>query len=94
METLSLTCARQCSTLPVGDWRCNASGLLGEEGEGEESEGKTRSTREGREGDVHMRNGWHVEMLMVLAVVIWVAPARSYAAGEREGLPRMGPARS
>ena len=39
-----------------------------------------------------MRNGWHVEMLMVLAVVIWVAPARSYAAGEREGLPRMGPA--
>ena len=44
-ETLSLTCARQCSTLPVGDWRCNASSLLGEEGE--ESEGQPRSTRDG-----------------------------------------------
>jgi hypothetical protein len=37
METLYLKCAYQFSTLPVGDWRCNASGLLGEEGE--ESEG-------------------------------------------------------
>ena len=31
-------------------------------------------------------------MLMVLAVVIWVAPALSSATGEREGMPRIGPA--
>jgi len=37
METLYLKYARQFSTLPVGDWRCNAFDLLGEEGE--ESEG-------------------------------------------------------
>ena len=39
-----------------------------------------------------MRHGWSVEMLMMLAVVIWVAPALSSATGEREGMPRIGPA--
>jgi len=39
-----------------------------------------------------MRHGWSVKRFMGLAVVIWVAPALSYATGEHEGLPRIGPA--
>jgi protein SCO1/2 len=39
-----------------------------------------------------MRNGWDVGMLIVLAVVGWLAPTLSYAAGKSEGLPRIGPA--
>src|SRR5712691_6173272 len=39
-----------------------------------------------------MQNGWGVGMLMVLAAVGWLAPTFSSAAGEREGLPRIGPA--
>jgi protein SCO1/2 len=41
---------------------------------------------------VHRRQGWSVARLLVLAVVLWIAPARSDVTGEREGLPRMGPA--
>ena len=39
-----------------------------------------------------MRHGWNGERLMVLAVVLWVAPALSAATGEHGGLPRIGPA--
>jgi len=39
-----------------------------------------------------MRQGWNGERLMVLAVVLWGAPARSAAPGEHGGLPRIGPA--
>ena len=39
-----------------------------------------------------MRQGWNGERLMVLAVVLWVAPALSAATGEHGGLPRIGPA--
>ena len=38
-----------------------------------------------------VRNGWAVGLLMVLAVVGWLALTFSHAA-EREALPRMGPA--
>jgi len=41
---------------------------------------------------MHVRNGWGIGMLIVLAVVGWLAPTLSYAAGERDGLPRIGPA--
>ena len=41
---------------------------------------------------MHVRNGWNAGMLMVLAALGWLAPILSYAAGEREGLPRIGPA--
>jgi protein SCO1/2 len=39
-----------------------------------------------------MQNGWGVGMLIVLAAVGWLAPTFNYAAGERDGLPRIGPA--
>ena len=41
---------------------------------------------------MHVRNGWGVGMLMVLAVVGWLASTLSCAAGEHDGLPRIGPA--
>ena len=41
---------------------------------------------------MNLRNGWCVGMLMVLAALGWLAPTLSYAAGERDGLPRIGPA--
>ncbi len=41
---------------------------------------------------MHARNGWDVGILIVLAAVGWLAPTFSYAAGERNGLPRIGPA--
>jgi protein SCO1 len=41
---------------------------------------------------VHARNGWDVGILIVLAAAGWLAPTFSYAAGERDGLPRIGPA--
>ena len=41
---------------------------------------------------MHMRNWWGVGMLMVLAAIGWLAPTLSYAARERDGLPRIGPA--
>jgi protein SCO1/2 len=43
-------------------------------------------------GAVHVRNGWDVGILIVLAVVGWLAPTLSYAAGARDGLPSIGPA--
>jgi protein SCO1 len=45
---------------------------------------------EGR--DMNVRSGWGVGLLIMLAMVGWLAPALSYAAGESEGLPRIGPA--
>jgi len=41
---------------------------------------------------VQVQNGWGIEILIVLAVVGWLASTLSYAAGERDGLPRIGPA--
>ena len=41
---------------------------------------------------MNVRSGWGVGLLIMLAVVGWLAPALSYAAGESEGLPRIGPA--
>src|SRR5712691_7698724 len=41
---------------------------------------------------MHVRNGWDVGMLMVLVALGWLAPTLGYAAGERDGLPRIGPA--
>jgi protein SCO1 len=41
---------------------------------------------------VDVRNGWAVGLLMVLAVVGWLALTFSHATAEREALPRMGPA--
>ena len=43
-------------------------------------------------GGMHLRNGWDIGMLMVLAALGWLAPILSYAAGEGDGLPRIGPA--
>jgi protein SCO1 len=39
-----------------------------------------------------MQNGWGVGMFIVLAAVGWLVPTLSYAAAERDGLPRIGPA--
>jgi len=41
---------------------------------------------------MHVRNGWDIGLLMVLAALGWLVPILSYAAGERDGLPRIGPA--
>ena len=41
---------------------------------------------------MHVRTGWCVGMLIVLTAGSWLAPTLSYAAGERDGLPRIGPA--
>jgi protein SCO1 len=41
---------------------------------------------------VDVRNGWAVGLLMVLAVVGWLALPFSHATAEREALPRIGPA--
>ena len=41
---------------------------------------------------MQVQNGWGIGILMVLAVVGWLASTLSYAAGERDGLPRIGPA--
>jgi len=41
---------------------------------------------------VQVQNGWGIEILIVLAVVGWLASTLSYAAGERDGLPKIGPA--
>ena len=41
---------------------------------------------------MQVQNGWGIEILIVLAVVGWLASTLSYAAGERDGLPRIGPA--
>ena len=41
---------------------------------------------------MNLRNGWCVGMLMVLTALGWLAPTLSYAAGENDGLPRIGPA--
>jgi protein SCO1 len=41
---------------------------------------------------VHVRNGWHIEMLMVLVAMGWLVSVRSSTAGERDGLPQIGPA--
>jgi protein SCO1 len=41
---------------------------------------------------VYVRNGWAVGLLMVLAVVGWLALTFSHATAEREALPRLGPA--
>jgi len=43
-------------------------------------------------GGMHLRHGWDIRMLMVLAALGWLAPIFSYAAGEGDGLPRIGPA--
>src|SRR5207302_9114927 len=41
---------------------------------------------------MHVRNGWDIGLLMVLAALGWLVPILSYAAGERDGLPKIGPA--
>ena len=41
---------------------------------------------------MYVRNGWAVGMLIVLAVVGWLAPTFSHATAESEALPRIGPA--
>lgn len=41
---------------------------------------------------MYVRNGWAVGLLMVLAVVGWLASTLSYASGKREGLPKIGSA--
>jgi protein SCO1 len=41
---------------------------------------------------VHVRNGWHIGMLTVLVALGWLVSVRSSAAGERDGLPQIGPA--
>ena len=41
---------------------------------------------------MHIRNGWHIEMLMVLVAMGWLVSVRSSTAGERDGLPQIGPA--
>ena len=41
---------------------------------------------------MHVRNGWDVGILIVLAALGWLASTLSYAAGERDGLPQIGPA--
>jgi len=41
---------------------------------------------------VHVRNGWHIEILMVLVAMGWLVSVRSSTAGERDGLPQIGPA--
>ena len=41
---------------------------------------------------MQVQNGWGIEILIVLAVVGWLASTLSYAAGERDGLPKIGPA--
>jgi len=41
---------------------------------------------------VQVQNGWGIGILIVLAVAGWLASTLSYAAGERDGLPRIGPA--
>jgi protein SCO1 len=46
----------------------------------------------GEERSVYVRNGWAVGLLMVLAVVGWLALTFSHATAEREALPRLGPA--
>jgi len=41
---------------------------------------------------VHIRNGWHIGMLTVLVALGWLVSVRSSTAGERDGLPQIGPA--
>jgi len=41
---------------------------------------------------VHVRNRWGIGLLIVLAVVGWLAPTFSDATAERESLPKIGPA--
>ena len=41
---------------------------------------------------MHVRNGWHIGMLTVLVALGWLVSVRSSAAGERDGLPQIGPA--
>ena len=41
---------------------------------------------------MHVRTGWCVGTLIVLTAGGWLLLALSYAAGERDGLPRIGPA--
>jgi len=41
---------------------------------------------------VHVRNGWHIGMLTVLVAMGWLVSVRSSTAGERDGLPQIGPA--
>lgn len=38
------------------------------------------------------RSGWAIGPLMVLAVVGWFVPVLGHATGDREGLPKIGPA--
>lgn len=41
---------------------------------------------------MHVRNGWHIGMLTVLVALGWLVSVRSPTAGERDGLPQIGPA--
>lgn len=41
---------------------------------------------------MHVRNGWYIGMLMVLVAMGWLVSVRSSTAGERDGLPQIGPA--
>lgn len=41
---------------------------------------------------MHVRNGWHIGMLTVLVALGWLVSVRSSTAGERDGLPQIGPA--
>lgn len=41
---------------------------------------------------MHVRNGWHIGMLTVLVAMGWLVSVRSSTAGERDGLPQIGPA--
>ena len=41
---------------------------------------------------MHVRHRWDLGMLIVLLALGWLAPTLSYAAGERDVLPRIGPA--
>src|SRR5437867_9194396 len=41
---------------------------------------------------VNVRNGWCIGLLIVLAAGGWLLPVLGCAAGERDGLPKIGPA--